>query len=488
MRDDKLINTRILTFLTFLLILLTGILSIYSVRNLNSNVHWTLHTKDVLQLSDELYASILEIESNLRGYSLSSDARFISDYSNGKRASLKILDSLQRLTIENKSQQINFQNLRQLIGEKFLLSDSILAMVRVSEINKNPQIALIVIRGKEITQKIKDAISQINEEENSFLAKTNTGLHRNLNILPAILLFTTLIGVGAGALSLYSLYQYNKKKVEGDIRIADYQQQLKDQIQLLHESNKELEQFAYVASHDLQEPLRKITSFSDLLMEQFKSNLDGDGALYLERIHHSASRMRLLINDLLNYSRVSRNLPIEQIDLNATMVAVKEDLEIQIKEKNAAIEVFNLPVITGNNSECRQLFQNLISNSLKFSIQGVRPHISILAGDAGVEDLKHLAGYDASKQYLSIKVTDNGIGFNQEYADKIFIIFQRLHGRDEYEGTGIGLAICKKITEKYGGTIYARSFPGKGATFVILLPKRYSSAESAHYKEPDQLI
>lgn len=478
MRDDKLKNTRILTFLTFLLILLTGILSVYSVRNLNSNVHWTLHTKDVLQLSDELYASILETESNLRGYSLSNDARFISEYSNGKRGSMKILDSLQRLITEIKSQKINFQNLRRDIEEKFRLSDSILAIVRVNETRRNTQIALIVIRGKEITQKIKDAISQINEEENSFLAKTNTGLHRNLNILPAILLFTTLIGVGAGALSLYSLYQYNKNKDEAEIRIADYQQQLKDQIQLLYESNKELEQFAYVASHDLQEPLRKITSFSDLLMEQYKSNLDGDGALYLERIHHSASRMRLLINDLLNYSRVSRLLPIEKIDLNAIIVAVQEDLEIPIKEKNATIEVSPLPVLTGNNSEFRQLFQNLISNSLKFSIQGISPHISIFAEDASAEDLKHLPGHDISKQYLSIKLTDNGIGFSQEYADKIFIIFQRLHGRDEYEGTGIGLAICKKIAEKYGGTIFARSAPGKGTTFVILLPKMGPLTES----------
>ncbi len=480
MRDDKLKNTRILTFLTFLLILLTGILSIYSVRNLNNNIHWTLHTKDVLQLSDELYASILETESNLRGYSLSGDARFISDYSNGKRISLKILDSLRRLTTENKIQQLNFKDLSQAITEKFLLSDSILAIVRVNEPQKNPQIALKVIQGKEITQKIKDDISHINKEENSFLVKTNTGLHRNLNILPAILLFTTLIGVGAGALSLYSLFQYNKNKVEGDIRIADYQQQLKDQIQLLYESNKELEQFAYVASHDLQEPLRKITSFSDLLMEQYKANMGGDGELYLERIHNSASRMRLLITDLLNYSRVSRIQPIEQIDLDAIFVAVKDDLEIQIKEKKATIEVSKLPSIAGNNSEFRQLFQNLISNSLKFSIQGVRPHISIAAEDASVEELKHLAGYDASKQYLSIKITDNGIGFNQEYADKIFIIFQRLHGRDEYDGTGIGLAICKKISEKYGGTIYARSFPGKGATFIILLPKMHSSADRAH--------
>lgn len=480
MRDDKLKNTRILTFLTFLLILLTGILSIYSVRNLNSNVYWTLHTKDVLQLSDELYSSILETESNLRGYSLSSDARFISEYSSRKRVSLKILDSLQRLTTEQTSQQINFQNLRRSIAEKLLLSDSLLKIVRVNDKQRSPEITLIVIRGKEITQNIKDAISKINEEENSFLAKTNTGMHRNLNILPAILLFTTLIGVGAGALSLYSLFQYNKNKVEGDIRIFDYQQQLKDQIQLLYESNKELEQFAYVASHDLQEPLRKITSFSDLLMEQYNSNLDSDGELYLQRIHHSANRMRLLINDLLNYSRVSRIQPIEQLDLKAIIVAVQEDLEIQIKEKNATIEAFNLPLITGNYSEFRQLFQNLISNSLKFAIQGVRPHISISAEDASVEDLKHLAAYDASKKYLSIKVTDNGIGFNQEYADKIFIIFQRLHGRDEYQGTGIGLAICKKITEKYGGTIFARSAPGKGATFVILLPKMGSSAESVH--------
>jgi len=475
MWDNTLRNIRVLTVVTFLLVLATGILSISSVRKVNENIYWTLHTKDILQLSDELYASILESESNLRGYSLSFDQSFITEYSQSKTLSLVLLDSLKNFTTDNKLQQAELKSIGEDISERIKLLDSILAIVQVYRVEFDQGVSEKVIKGKKITQKIKFGLQNINQREYILLQGRNKGLYRNLNLLPAILLFTTLTGLGAGALLIYSLFQYNRQKKEGDKQISDYQLQLKDQIQRLNDSNKELEQFAYVASHDLQEPLRKISAFSDLLKENLKEQNIGEGELYLNRIIHSSARMRELITDLLNYSRVSRKTVKEQINLNTILDMVKEDLEIMIAEKEAIIKSSALPSIPGNSLEFRQLFQNLISNSLKFLNPNKKPVIIIESKDASAEELNKLLFYDKSKRYVSIHFIDNGIGFEENYAEKIFIIFQRLHGKDTYEGTGIGLAICKKIAEKYGGSIFAHSNLGHGAHFIVILPLFESS-------------
>jgi len=471
MWDNTLRNIRVLTVVTFLLVLATGILSISSVRKVNESIYLTLHTKDVLQLSDELYASILESESNLRGYSLSMDQSFITEYSRSKTLSLQLLDSLKNLTFDNKQQQAELNALEQDISETVRLLDSILAIVSVYRVEFDQGISEKVIKGKKITQKIKVQLQNINQREYVLLQGRNKGLNRNLNLLPAIILFTTLTGLGAGALLIYSLFQYNRQKKEADKQISDYQFQLKEQIERLNVSNRELEQFAYVASHDLQEPLRKISSFGDLLRESYKDQLTGEGELYLNRILHSTIRMRDLITDLLNYSRVSRKTEKEQINLNTILDMVKEDLEIMINEKEAVIKSSGLPNIAGNSSEFRQLFQNLVSNSLKFFNPNKNPIILIEAKESTPEELKKLRYYNSNKRYVSIHFSDNGIGFDDNYAEKIFVIFQRLHGKDIYEGTGIGLAICKKIVEKYGGAIYAHSNPGQGSTFIVILPE-----------------
>ena len=470
MWDNTLRNIRVLTVVTFLLVLATGILAISSVRKVNENIYWALHTKDVLQLSDELYASILESESNLRGYSLSMDQSFIAEFSQSKTLSLSLIDSLKNLTTDNDVQQAELKSVEKDIFERIKLLDSILAIVQVYRVEFDEGVSQKVIRGKKITQKIKVQLQSINQREYVLLQSRNKGLYRNLNLLPAILLFTTLTGLGAGAILIYSLFQYNRQKKEADTKISDYQLQLKDQIQRLNDSNKELEQFAYVASHDLQEPLRKISAFSDLLRENLKDQNIGEGELYLNRIIHSSSRMRDLITDLLNYSRVSRKTVKEQINLNAILDTVKEDLEIMILEKEAVIKSSDLPTIPGNSIEFRQLFQNLISNSLKFLNPTKKPIIIIEAKESSSEELKKLLSYEKNSRYVSIHFIDNGIGFDENYAEKIFVIFQRLHGKDTYEGTGIGLAICKKIVEKYGGAIFANSNPGHGANFTVILP------------------
>ena len=239
---------------------------------------------------------------------------------------------------------------------------------------------------------------------------------------------------------------------------------LRRQAAELARSNGELEQFAYVASHDLQEPLRKIQAFGDRLKTKFSNDLPNEGRDYLERMQNAANRMQALINDLLTLSRVATHTrPFVEVDLFETVRLVLSDLESRIEQLSGHVEVDPLPVITADRLQMSQLFQNLIGNALKFHKPGVPPHVTVRA--ALVRDPN-----GAAEDVCRISVEDNGIGFDEKYRDRIFQVFQRLHGRNEYEGTGIGLAICRKIVERHGGTIAAYSTPGEGSRFVVTLP------------------
>lgn len=237
----------------------------------------------------------------------------------------------------------------------------------------------------------------------------------------------------------------------------------------LEASNTELLQFASVASHDLKEPLRKIHIFGTLIRDQY---LTGDDAAsgYMQRIISSSARMTRLINDLLDFTRLSVNNRYELTDLNGIMEEVLSDLEIVIKEKAATIEVGELPPAEVTSGQMRQVLQNLVSNALKFSRKGVQPHI-LVKGET-VDDCSVDAKPSADGAFVRLTISDNGIGFDNRYADKIFTIFQRLHAREKYEGTGIGLAIARKIMERHHGVIAADSKEGEGTTFTLVFPQR----------------
>lgn len=225
----------------------------------------------------------------------------------------------------------------------------------------------------------------------------------------------------------------------------------------LTRSNKELEDFAYVASHDLQEPLRKIQAFGNLLLGEYGDSLGIDGADYLKRMHSAANRMSTLIEDLLTFSRVARTEPRRQpVDLGLTLQYVTSDLETRIADTKAKVTVGKLPVVTADPTHMRQLFQNLIGNAVKFHRPEVPPQVTVRS--------------KAKRGGFEITIADNGIGFDEKYLDRIFSVFQRLHERSNYEGTGIGLAVCRKIVERYGGTITAESTKGTGSTFIVWLP------------------
>ena len=245
---------------------------------------------------------------------------------------------------------------------------------------------------------------------------------------------------------------------------------LKTTAAMLARSNRELQDFASVASHDLQEPLRKIQAFGDRLKRKCEPDLNDEGRDYLERMLSAAHRMQTLINDLLTFSRVTTKAqPFVSVDLNRLVREVLSDLEVRIEQTGGRVEVSELPTIEADSLQMRQLFQNLIGNALKFRRADepslVQIEAQLIKPEASATGLSQAAG-----AVCQISVSDNGIGFDEKYLDRIFTVFQRLHGRNVYEGTGVGLAVCRRIVERHGGSITARSTPEQGATFIITLP------------------
>ncbi|GAB3510108.1 hypothetical protein GCM10027341_48100 [Spirosoma knui] len=262
----------------------------------------------------------------------------------------------------------------------------------------------------------------------------------------------------------------NEELRQSRSQLRTSQQQLEGNINELNRSNTELAQFAYVASHDLQEPLRKIQAFSTMLTEQYAPALDPTAQDIIRRMQGATGRMQELIRGLLAYSRLNTEKPsFRAVSLNQLINEVIGDLETAIEDRAAVIEVEALPTIRGNGLQLRQLFQNLLSNALKFTSPDRIPSVHIsaqLLSDAEIQTLYP----NASGDYVAVSIQDNGIGFEEKHTNRIFNLFQRLHGRNEYTGTGIGLAVCKKVVDNHSGYLSAHSKPNVGSTFVVYLP------------------
>ncbi|MEJ2143221.1 MAG: ATP-binding protein [Gammaproteobacteria bacterium] len=261
-------------------------------------------------------------------------------------------------------------------------------------------------------------------------------------------------------ISLSPLQTENGRLVTAVIRDISERQQARKALEQhardLERSNAELEQFAYVASHDLQEPLRMVASYAQLLARRYQHQLDEDADEFIDFIVDGATRMQNLINDLLTFSRIgTRDGEVKKIDTNAVLRRVLSNLQLAIDDNHAVVTHDELPDIYGDELQLVQLFQNLISNALKFHGE-TAPEIHVAAREEGNQ--------------VIFSVADNGIGIEPQYAERIFLLFQRLHGKKEYPGTGIGLAICKKIVDKHGGQIWVESQQGKGTTFYFTLP------------------
>ncbi len=255
-------------------------------------------------------------------------------------------------------------------------------------------------------------------------------------------------------------------------QLRKYEHELEQKVSELDRLSKELEDSAYAASHDLQEPLRKISTLSDRLQSKFNEVLPEDGKKYIERIQVATKNARLLIDSLLEFSRITHETQsLKETDLNILLQEVKADLELKIEETHASVHSVKLPTLELSSLQIKQLFSNIILNSIKFRKANVLPIIDIQCRSLNETEIKdrHL---DSGISYVLITLRDNGIGFEEEYATKIFQMFSRLHGKSEYPGAGIGLALCKKIVENHKGQIFATGVPEQGAIFSIILPKK----------------
>ena len=240
-------------------------------------------------------------------------------------------------------------------------------------------------------------------------------------------------------------------------QLKDNQETLEQYISELNRSNLELQQFAFVASHDLQEPVRKLLYYSDFLLSKYTDVMDHKGIDYLKNMQLASHRMRNLIQDLLVFSQINKEqIAFKEVDLNNVLNEAQQDLEISIEEKGASFNITSLPVIKGDERMIRQLFENIISNAIKYSKVNVSPVIDITCQQNG--------------SFYELAFKDNGIGFNEKYLPQMFTLFQRLHNRDSFDGTGLGLAICRKITDLHSGKIWATGKEGEGATFYVSLP------------------
>lgn len=262
-------------------------------------------------------------------------------------------------------------------------------------------------------------------------------------------------------------HELEQRVAERTTELSRVNEKLKTAAARLARSNRELQDFAFVASHDLQEPLRKIQAFSDRLMTKCGPAIDDTGRDYIARMLNATARMRRLIDDLLMFSRVtSKAKPFEPVNLATVAEEVVSDLEVRLEQAAGRVEIAPLPTVDADPTQMRQLLQNLIGNALKFRRAEVPPVVAVWG--------------ERNNGHLQLNIADNGIGFEEKHADRIFQVFQRLHGRGEYEGSGIGLAVCRKIAERHGGSITARSTPGVGSTFIITLPLQQPQTGSDH--------
>lgn len=475
--DNSLSTWLLIAILVLGLIIGNAYIAIKTVGELSNTQKHLYQTSESVLALNALHISILSAETGQRGYLLTEIDEYLMPY---RRALRKVSDQMEVI------KQQNFQHTQQ---SEYITTLLTLSEEKLDELEKTVKLALadkerralslvMTGRGRDL---YTDILSLINDLKQAEIEYRDSRLEYLINIrqeanitfwlsgiTSSLLLFGMLfmakLNINYESKLRHSLEQQNEKLAD---QVAARTQELTIYSEELSRSNRELEDFAFVASHDLQEPLRKIRAFGDRLMSTYEEELEGKGVDYIKRMKAAAERMSNLINDLLEFSRITtRGKEFKSIDLNLIMEDIFSDLEIAVEESVSQINTATLPIIQGDKGQMYQLFLNLLSNAIKFRKPDVPPVISIAYEEKQITDENTKLPVD----WHILTITDNGIGFEQEFADKIFVPFQRLHGRSEYKGTGIGLAVCRRIVERHGGNISATSELGAGTVFTVAIP------------------
>jgi signal transduction histidine kinase len=447
--------------------------TVQELNVLQSNIK---NTGDVMVALDDLHIGLLSAQTAQRAFLLMQDEQYLKGY----RSALKNMDDKLHRVRELKSdisgQQLLIVQVSNLIEQMLIVLEQRIEQANTS---KNGDVKKASSPDEQLYPQIKTLFERLASTENDHRAQLSLSLKkvttesRTTFVLSLVISLILLTGMFLLARTNISFQKQRQREIEEQnaslfLAVEERTQSLSIYSEELKRSNRELEDFAFVASHDLQEPLRKIQTFSDRLQSLCGDTLGDKGADYLSRMQSAAQRMSQLISDLLAFSRIStRGKPFEELDLNALINDCLEDLSVKIEEQDAQINVAHMPIMQADPTQMRQLFSNLLLNALKFSLPSVTSKVDITLRQCSQPEHINLPDLD---QWYEITISDNGIGFEQEHADKIFVPFQRLHSTKEYKGTGIGLSICRRIVERHNGEISAVGQLNKGATFKIVLP------------------
>jgi signal transduction histidine kinase len=458
-------SPKLVTIVFALSVSLLILLSIFSYQQIKEADFYTErvdHTYEVIASTNKVMESLKGMIAYERGILLTHDKEFRGLFQNEKDTLWQSFNSLKKLTSDNPVQFQRISPLEELLQRRVAVINEELRYDSINAMNEHKE---LIIKGKDVSIEIKSLIEKIKREELQLMISRRSEREKSQSLTPMYIFIIDCIAFILLVLSFYFLTRELVKR----IRI---EKELQFKITDLNRSNSELEQFAYVASHDLQEPLRKIRIFISQLIHKYKSLIDEDGQVMFDKTENAAHRMQLLIEDLLNFSKTVKTTDIEKtpVNLNNILTSVLNDFSETITAKNAHVQVGELPGITAYPSQMTQLFQNLIGNALKFSKPDTPPVINISYHNIKGKEIE---GIDKSRMltdFYKITIEDNGIGFDEKYKEKIFVIFQRLHTNSQFVGTGIGLAICKRVVSNHNGMITVSSTLGKGTTFSVYLP------------------
>ena len=439
-------------------------------------------TNRVIGSVNNLHVAILRAESGQRGFLLTEDEDYLDDYNDTLNQINGLIDQVEITGLASDlPEQINrIETLLDLTRAKINGMIEVVELARAGEMLDASSL-LNSNRGLILYDRIESLFEEIDNSEREMQAKHLASLMKlrknSVNTLIVSSLTTVLLIIAIFILLKMNVreslrHQRTLEDINSDLedKIEERTQELRVYSDELARSNRELEDFAFVASHDLQEPLRKIRAFGNRLESGYADVIDERGQDFLKRMLNAAERMSMLISDLLSFSRVStRGKDFVDVNLNSVFSEILSDLEIAIDESGAKVSVDDMPNILGDKSQIEQLMLNLLSNALKFKNPDIAPEITVSCSTPTDEELVNVL-HEEQYDWTKITIQDNGIGFDQSFSEKIFAPFQRLHGRSEYKGTGIGLAVCRRIVERHNGQISALSQPGKGARFTIIIP------------------
>jgi signal transduction histidine kinase len=458
------------------LLLFVAGLSYWRLARNAEDREWVVHTYQVMGQLDGILQGMTDAETGERGYILTGENSYLAPYQRGLTEVRDNIAAVRRLTSDNPEQQRSLDSLEPVIAERLRELHERIQVRRDTGLAAGAA-AVREGAGKEYMNQVRASLGGMKTEEERLLALRSTELDASSEKTRTALVFGESLGLfflAIAGLVVHSEMRH-RRQAEDDVRqlnadlerkVADRTAELAERAKDLERSNMELQQFAYVASHDLQEPLRTIASFTQLLAKRYGDKLDDKAREFIAFAVDGSKRMQTLINDLLTFSRVgTQGRRLVSVSTDAVLDAVLKNLNRGIEESRAIITRDPLPIVLADELQLSQILQNLIGNAIKFRRnQAATVHI----------------GAERTATGWNISVRDNGIGVAPEHSERIFVIFQRLHTKTQYPGTGIGLAICKKIAERHGGRIWLEPTPGGGSTFT------FSIADGGSYESKEQ--